>query len=162
MKEKQVISVVVEDKPGVLTRISSLFSRRGYNIESLTVGHTHIPGRSRFTIVVEGDATTLEQIRKQTQKLIHTITVEELSHKHAVMREFTVLKLAYNSSTSGIVNYVIDFYGGKMLDHTGEIIVVEFTGSEEKIDRIFEELEEVKIIESIRTGKIALKSGTKP
>ena len=78
MKNHLTIALEVEDKPGVLSRISTLFSRRGFNIDSLTVGHTHIPGISRFTIVVQGDRGTLEQIRKQSQKLIHVLRTENL------------------------------------------------------------------------------------
>ncbi len=161
MKERQVITAVVEDKPGVLTRISSLFSRRGFNIESLTVGHTHIPGLSRFTIVVEGDEHKLEQIRKQTQKLIHTINVSRVDPNQSITREFTVIKLAYDQNSSPIVNRVLDFYGGRMLDQSDESIILEFSGSEEKIDRIFFDLNEIKIIESIRTGKVAMRTGKK-
>jgi len=159
MNDKHVITLEVEDKPGVLTRISSLFSRRGFNIDSLTVGHTHRPGISRFTIVVRGDERILEQIRKQTQKLIHIISTDSLDLEGSVMREFAIVKLEYNDSTSLGINNMIDLYGARMLDSSNEIMIVEFSGSQEKIDRIFEELNEFHVIESIRTGKIGMKIG---
>ena len=159
MNDKHVITLEVEDKPGVLTRISSLFSRRGFNIDSLTVGHTHLPGISRFTIVVRGDERILEQIRKQTQKLIHIISTHSLDLKGSVMREFAIVKLEYNESSSLGINQMIDLYGARMLDSSNEIIIVEFSGSQDKIDRIFKELNEFNVIESIRTGKIGMKTG---
>ncbi|MGK0288679.1 MAG: acetolactate synthase-1/3 small subunit [bacterium] len=157
MEQRQTIAIEVEDKPGVLTRISSLFSRRGFNIESLTVGHTHTPGISRFTIVVKGDGKVLEQIRKQTQKLIHIVKSEELEISKSITREFTVIKLEYDRVVAPEINRVIDFYGGRMLDHFDGYLVVEFSGSEEKIDTIFHELKDTNILESIRTGKVGMK-----
>jgi len=159
MENKHVITLEVEDKPGVLTRISSLFSRRGFNIDSLTVGHTHRQGISRFTIVVRGDETVLEQIRKQSQKLIHIISTHSLDHERSVMREFAIVKLEYNESSSLGINQMVDLYGGRMLDSSNEILIVEFSGTQGKIDRIFKELQDFQIIESIRTGKIGMKAG---
>lgn len=159
MNKKHVITLEVEDKSGVLTRISSLFSRRGYNVDSLTVGHTHKPGISRFTIVVEGDEHTLEQIRKQSQKLIHVLTTDCLEKENSVMREFAIVKLRYDETCSIKINELVDFYGARMLDSTNETLIVEFSGTENKINIIFEELQEFTVLESIRTGKIAMKIG---
>ncbi len=159
MKQRQTITLEVEDKPGVLSRISTLFSRRGYNVDSLTVGHTHIPGVSRFTIVVQGDEAILEQIRKQSQKLIHVLRTESLEKDTSVTREFAIVKLAYTSASSAKINEMVDLYGGRMLDSRNEVLIVEFSGSEEKINRIFKELEKVKVMESLRTGKIGMRIG---
>lgn len=159
MDQKQTISIEVENKPGVLSRISTLFSRRGYNVESLAVAHTHIPGISRFTIVVEGDDDILEQIRKQSQKLIHVLTTENLEPNNSICREFAFIKMDYNDQTSEKINRVIDFYGGRMLDHSDGVLIVEFSGSEQKIDQIFAELKEIPILEAIRSGKVGIRKG---
>ena len=158
MEERQTIAIEVEDKPGVLSRISTLFSRRGFNIESLTVGHTHIPGVSRFTIVVQGDETTLEQIRKQSQKLVHVLTTDNLKGGQSVMREFAIVKMRYDKDSSSRVNEIVDMYGARMLDSTNDVLIVEFSGSEEKINLVFDDLKELDVLESIRTGKIGMKS----
>lgn len=158
MEERQTIAIEVEDKPGVLSRISTLFSRRGFNIESLTVGHTHIPGVSRFTIVVQGDETTLEQIRKQSQKLVHVLTTDNLKIGQSVMREFAIVKVRYDKDSSSRVNEIVDMYGARMLDSTNDVLIVEFSGSEEKINMVFDDLKELEVLESIRTGKIGMKT----
>ena len=161
MDQHQTITLEVEDKPGVLSRISTLFSRRGYNIDSLTVGHTHKPGISRFTIVVRGDDKILEQIRKQSQKLISVLTTESLVKDESVMREFAIVKLKYTPENSIQINEIVDLYGARMLDSSNEILIVEFSGSEEKINMVFKDLREYEIVESLRTGKIGMKTGKK-
>ena len=112
MEQKHIFSVEVEDKPMVLVRIASLFSRRGFNIDSLTVANTNKKGISRFTIAIYGDHKTLEQVRKQTQKIIHVLTTSELHPKDSVVREFAILKLDYNEKNSARINHTVDFYGG--------------------------------------------------
>ncbi len=159
MEEKQIIAIEVEDKPGVLSRISTLFSRRGFNIDSLTVGHTHKKGISRFTIVVRGNKATLEQIRKQSQKLIHVLRTEDLKHEGSITREFAIVKLEYNEDSSKKINELVDLYGGRMLDSTNEELIVEFSGTEEKIDRVFTDLKQFIVLESLRTGKIGMRTG---
>jgi acetolactate synthase-1/3 small subunit len=156
MQAKQVISLEVEDKPGVLSRISTLFSRRGYNVDSLTVGHTHQPGISRFTIVVQGDAKVLEQIRKQSQKLIHVLRTEALDKNDSVMREFAIVKLDYDDKSSSAINEIVDLFGGRMLNSANGVLIVEFSGSEKKINLVFKELKTLPVLESIRTGKLGM------
>ncbi len=157
--KRHIIAIEVEDIPGVLSRISTLFSRRGYNIDSLTVGRTHKPGVSRFTIVVQGDDTVLEQIRKQTQKLIHILTTDYLEKSSAVLREFAIVKLVYDKDSSNDINELVDLYGARMLNSSDEVLVVEFSGTEEKIDLVFKDLKSFVVLESIRTGKIGMKTG---
>jgi acetolactate synthase-1/3 small subunit len=159
MEKRHIIAIEVEDKPGVLSRISTLFSRRGYNIDSLTVGHTHKKGISRFTIVVKGDDSTLEQIRKQSQKLIHVLTTENLQKESSVMREFAIVKLKYDDDSSKTINELVDLYGGRMLDSGNEVLIVEFSGAEDKINRIFDDLKQFTVLESLRTGKIGMRVG---
>jgi len=156
---RHIIAIEVEDKPGVLSRISTLFSRRGYNIDSLTVGHTHKPGISRFTIVVQGDDAILEQIRKQSQKLVQVLTTENLHKADSVTREFALVKLEYDKQSSARINEIVDLYGARMLDSTDGILVVEFSGTEEKIDRVFDDLSQCVVLESLRTGKIGMRTG---
>lgn len=158
-KKRHIIAIEVEDKPGVLSRISTLFSRRGYNIDSLTVGRTHKPGVSRFTIVVQGDDTVLEQIRKQSQKLVHVLTTEYLFRDNGVMREFAIVKLAYDKESAIAINELVDLYGARMLNSVDEVLVVEFSGTEEKINMVFEDLKNYKVLESLRTGKIGMRVG---
>lgn len=159
MENKHIIAIEVEDKPGVLSRISTLFSRRGFNIDSLTVGHTHKKGISRFTIVVKGDDNTLEQIRKQSQKLIHVLTTENLNREGSVMREFAIVKLNYDESCSSEINELVDLYGARMLDSANGVLIVEFSGTEDKIDRVFDDLKQFTVLESLRTGKIGMRTG---
>lgn len=159
MEQKHIFSVEVEDKPMVLVRIASLFSRRGFNIDSLTVGNTNKKGISRFTIVIYGDNKTLEQVRKQTQKIIHVLTTSELRIEDSVVREFAILKLDYNEKNAAKINHTVDFYGARMLDFSEDVLMVEVSGSTEKVDSIIQELGEKIILESMRTGKTGLKKG---
>lgn len=171
--ERHVIALEVQDQPGVLTRISSLFSRRGFNVESLTVGHTHKPGISRFTIVVTGTEEDLEQIRKQSQKLIQVLKTyhvidrevalgdqgESLKGKQfepAVMRELAIVKVHFDESSSQAINHIVETFSARMLHWSGEDLVLEFSGTEGKVDAVFRELEKVTVLESVRTGKIAM------
>ncbi|OGG99496.1 MAG: acetolactate synthase small subunit [Candidatus Lambdaproteobacteria bacterium RIFOXYD1_FULL_56_27] len=175
---RHVIALEVEDKPGVLTRISALFSRRGFNVESLTVGHTHQPGVSRFTIVVVGAEAELEQVRKQTQKLInvlktfHVLDQEEASDleltqggaknvQHAVMRELALVKVHYDKESARQINHIVERFSARMLHWSGEDLVLEFSGTEAKVDAVFEELKQVTVLESVRTGKVAMSIETK-
>jgi len=155
----QVISIEVEDQPVVLTRISALFARRGFNIKSLSVAHTHLPGLSRFTIVTSGNNKVLEQIRKQCQKLIHVLRTQFLNPENSVLREFTIVKIERDLQKLPHLHHLVDFYGGRLLDLSENSIIVEFSGSEEKIDQIYQELQSLKVLESIRTGKVGMKRG---
>ena len=160
MINEQIISIEVEDKPGILTRISSLFGRRSFNIKSLTVATTHKPGISRFTLVVQGDDKTLEQIRKQVQKLIHVLTTHQLLYKNSVIREFALLKLDYCLEKREHINHIVDFYGARLIGFAHDSLIVEISGSTEKIEKVFHELQNDYIIESQRTGKIAINKDT--
>ena len=155
---QQVISIEVENKPGILTKISALFSRRGFSIVSLSVGTTHKEGISRFTIVTEGNEETMEQIRKQSQKLINVLKTDRHNKIDSILREFTILKLEINDNNRSEVNHIIDFFGGRLLSLKRDNVIVEFSGSDDKINSIFSELKNVRIIESIRTGKVGMKT----
>ncbi|MBW2147193.1 MAG: acetolactate synthase small subunit [Deltaproteobacteria bacterium] len=156
---QHTISILVEDKPGVLMRISGLFARRGFNIESLTVGKTAQPGKSRFTIVVNGDDRVLEQVRKQLQKLIHVLKARNLKPGDAFHREYALLKVAASEGKMDRIIQVVAGLQGKIVEASDGMCTVEFTGNERTIDSAFNLLRPFGIHESIRTGKIAMLKG---
>lgn len=151
------ISILCDDHPGVMTRISGLFSRRGFNIESLTVGHTEKPGKSRFTIVVRGDDSVLEQVRKQLQKLVHVIKVWDISREEAVEREHALVKVEVPNNIRGELLQIVTAIQARIIDSSSNIWILEITGDTKTVNNAFTLLGNYKIIESIRTGKISLK-----
>ena len=160
---KHVLSLLVEDKPGLLTRVAGLFARRGFNIESLAVGPTEREEISRMTVVaqVEDDAA-LEQIVKQLNKLINVIKIVEQDGEASVARELVLIKVkATRETRSDIVN-VVNIFRANIVDVTLDDVVIELTGGESKIDALCEVLEEYGIIEIARTGAIALSRGPVP
>ena len=158
---KHTISILCDDTPGVMTRISGLFSRRGFNIESLTVGHTELPGKSRFTIVVEGDDYILEQIRKQLQKLIHVIKVWDLDREKILEREHALIKVKVHGKDHAALLQLITALQVRIINSSGQIWVLEVTGDTGTVDSAINLLSQFTILESIRTGKIALERGEK-
>lgn len=156
---KHTISILCDDTPGVMTRISGLFSRRGFNIESLTVGHTELPGKSRFTIVVEGNEEILEQVRKQLQKLVHVIKVWDLDLERIVEREHALVKVEVHEQDRGLLLQLITALQARIINSSGQVWVLEITGDTAAIDSAINLLSQFTILESIRTGKIALEQG---
>lgn len=156
---KHTISILCDDHPGVMTRISGLFSRRGFNIESLTVGHTEIPGKSRFTIVVQGDENVLEQVRKQLQKLVHVIKVWDIKNSEAVEREHALLKIKVTPDIRSEVLQIITALQARIIDSSDAVWILEITGNTNAVNNAFNLLSDYNIIESIRTGKMSLKRG---
>ena len=157
---RNTISILCDDTPGVLTRISSLFSRRGFNIETLSVGHTEIAGKSRFTIVVKGDEKTLEQVRKQLQKLVHVIKAWNINQEESVEREHALIKIQMNEKVRGEILQLITAVQARIVDSSNHIWILEVTGDTSAIDNAFNLFKHYRIIESIRTGKIALERGS--
>lgn len=155
------LSVLVANKPGVLSRVSSLFSRRGYNIDSLTVGVTENPEISRMTIVVHGDEHVIEQVTKQLNKLIDTIKVVDISAQDAVDRELALLKVAADAKTRSEIIQIVDIFRAKIVDVSAKSIIIEITGSGDKIDALEELMRPFGIKEMVRTGKVALVRGPK-
>ena len=153
------ISILCDDHPGVMTRISGLFSRRGFNIESLSVGHTEIPGKSRFTIVVQGDEAILEQVRKQLQKLVHVIKVWDIKKAEAVEREHAMLKIRVAPEKRSEILQIITALQARIIDSSGSVWILEVTGDTTSVNNAFNLLGDYDILESIRTGKISLKRG---
>ena len=156
-----VISVIVHNKPGVLSRVSGLFSRRGYNIESLAVGETDNPDLSRITIVVSGDEGILEQIQKQLYKLIDVIKVIDLPKDTSVRRELVLVKVGTEKGTRAEIIQVADIFRGKIVDVGDSNLTVEITGEEGKVEAFINMMSKFGIKELVRTGKIALHRGEK-
>ncbi len=156
---RHTISILCDDTPGVMTRISGLFSRRGFNIESLTVGHTETPGKSRFTIVVKGDDRVLEQVRKQLQKLIHVIKAWDIKQENCVEREHALIKLKVEDMQRAEILQIITAVQARIIDSTETIWTLEVTGDTNMVDNAFNLFKNYRILESIRTGKLALERG---
>jgi acetolactate synthase-1/3 small subunit len=142
-----------------MTRISGLFSRRGFNIESLSVGHTETPGKSRFTIVTTGDDQVLEQIRKQLQKLIHVIKAWDIKQEAAVEREHALLKIEVEDRRRAELLQIITAVQARIVDSSGAIWILEVTGDTISVDNAFNLFRDYRVVETIRTGKIALERG---
>jgi acetolactate synthase-1/3 small subunit len=155
------LSVLVENKPGVLARVSGLFSRRGFNIESLAVGTTESPHISRMTIVVDAENSPLEQVTKQLNKLIHVLKIVELTADDAVERELQLIKVAATSATRSEIIEISDVFRAKIVDVDAESVTIEATGSADKLAALIRLLEPYGIRELVRSGMIALGRGSK-
>ncbi len=161
IENTHTFAVLVENKFGVLAKVSSLFSARGYNIDSLCVGVTQDPSISRITLVTRGDAHILEQIRKQLSKLIDTIKVLELDETSTAERELVLIKVAAPKEKRSEVLQVVEIFRARTIDISVDALVIEVTGDEGKIGAILELLRPYGIKEIARTGKVALSRGAK-
>ena len=159
--EKQVISALVENHSGVLSRIAGLFSRRGYNIDSLSVGETENPSISRMTIVTKADKQMQEQIKKQLNKLVEVIRIVELDEQSAVYRELALIKVGANHSNRAEIIEIANIFRAHIVDVSKEVLILEATGDQSKIIALTEMLEPYGIKEIIRTGLTALQRGEK-
>jgi len=158
---KHTLSVLVQNKPGVLARTAGLFSRRGYNIESLTVGVTENENVSRMTIVVTGDDTVVEQVTKQLNKLIEVIKVSDLTKESYVDRELVLIKVTADGSNRGEIMQLVDVFRARIVDVAAKSLIVEVTGDEGKIVALIAMLKQFGIKEIVRTGTLALGRGSK-
>jgi len=161
MKVKYTLSVLVENHPGVLSRVAGLFSRRGFNIDSLAVGVTEDPTISRMTIVVNGDDYIVEQVTKQLNKLIDVIKVKKLNPKEAVERELALIKVNANSQTRSDIIQITEIFRANIVDVSKETLTIEISGDEDKIEALIELLKQYGIREVVRTGLIAIERGNK-
>lgn len=159
--KKHVLSVLVRNSSGVLSRVSGLFSRRGYNIDSLSVGKTNDPEISRMTISLNGDDDILEQFQKQLSKLVDTISVENLKPEDSVYRELVLIKVKADSENRAAINEIVKIFRSKIIDISKETLTIELTGDESKITAIINLMEEYGIKEIVRTGVTALERGDK-
>ncbi len=156
---RMVLSIFVDNTFGVLTRIAGLFARRGYNIDSLSVGETENPKFSRMTVVVSGDEQILEQIKKQVEKLEDVEEVKELDHTDSVFRELILVKIAATSKTRQGIIAIADIFRAKIVDVTPESVICELTGDESKLNAFTKLLADYKILEIARTGLTGLSRG---
>ena len=153
---KKTISVLVENHFGVLTHVSGLFSARGFNIDSLAVGETEDPSISRMTIVVEGDEKTLEQVKKQLNRLIDTIKVIDLTEEDYIDRELVLVKVKMDPKNRSEILQIADTFQAKIDDARKDTAVIEVTGDENKIKSFIEMIRPFGITEAVRTGRIAM------
>jgi acetolactate synthase-1/3 small subunit len=158
---KHTLSVLVEDKPGVLTRVAALFSRRGFNINSLAVGPTELPEISRITVVVEVEGAALEQVTKQLNKLIEVLKVVELDAHASVQREILLVKVRADAATRSQVIDTIQLFKAKVVDVTTDAIVIEATGNSDKLRALLDVLEPFGIKELVQSGMVAVGRGSR-
>ncbi|MGO5165494.1 MULTISPECIES: acetolactate synthase small subunit [unclassified Candidatus Paralachnospira] len=158
---RAVFSLLVENTAGVLSRISGLFSRRGYNIDSLTVGETENPLYSRMTVVARGDDEILEQIRRQLEKLVDVIDITELkSHSTAVCRELLLIKIGVKPEEREKLMSVVNIFRAKVIDVAEDSMIVELTGNQAKVDAFIRLIGDFTVKEMARTGITGLPRGT--
>ncbi|GAB3268835.1 acetolactate synthase small subunit [Microbacterium sp. MEC084] len=156
-----VLSLLVEDKPGLLTRVAGLFARRGFNIESLAVGVTEVPGLSRITVVVDVDELPLEQVTKQLNKLINVIKIVELDASTSVQREHMLVKVRADNQTRSNVIEVVNLFRANVVDYAPDALVIEITGDKGKVDAFLKAIEPFGIRELAQSGLLALGRGSK-
>ncbi len=156
---RHTITALVQDRPGVLNRISSMFRRRGFNIASLAVGHSEDPDLSRMTFVVEGDDAVVEQMAKHLHKLIDVIKVSDISDRNIVSRELALVRVRANVQTRSEIMQVIDIFRANIIDVSADSLIVEVSGDEDKVDSLHELLKGFGVVELMRTGTIALNRG---
>jgi len=153
--------VHVEDKPGVLNRVASLFRRRAFNIESLTVGHTDQPGTSRMTITVKADRHEAQRIEAYLYKLVNVLQVQNVTAVAAVYRELAMIKVAANADSRTHLMQLVTVFRARVVDVAPDSIVIEITGTEAKIDSLLSVLQPYGVLETVRTGRVAMARGPK-
>lgn len=158
---RHTLSVLVEDKPGVLTRVAGLFARRAFNIDSLAVGPTELEGVSRITVVVDAEGELLEQVTKQLNKLINVIKIVELTTESSVQRDHIMVKVRADAATRLQVNQAADLFRATVVDVSTESLVIEATGAPEKLRALLDILEPFGVREIVRAGTLALGRGPK-
>ncbi|MHA3683933.1 acetolactate synthase small subunit [Leucobacter sp. HY1910] len=158
---RHVLSLLVEDKPGLLTRVAGLFARRGFNIESLAVGPTEMHGLSRITVVVDEDETLLEQVTKQLNKLVNVIKVVELDATSSVQREHVLIKVRADNQSRSHVLEAVNLFRARVVDVVPDALTIEVTGDTGKIEAFLKVLEQYGIKEIAQSGLIAMGRGSK-
>jgi acetolactate synthase-1/3 small subunit len=158
---RHVLSLLVEDKPGLLTRVAGLFARRGVNIESLAVGVTEVPGLSRITVVVDVEGLPLEQVTKQLNKLINVIKIVELDPAASVQREHVLVKVRADNSTRANVLEVVNLFRASVVDYASDAIVIEITGDKGKVEAFLKAIEPFGVKELAQSGLLAVGRGGK-
>ncbi|MBE5920512.1 MAG: acetolactate synthase small subunit [Pseudobutyrivibrio ruminis] len=160
MESKKVLSILVENTPGLTSRISGLFSRRGYNIDSFSAGVTADPRYTRVTIVTHGDDNILEQIEKQVSKLTEVVDLKVLEHGSSVKRELMLVKISARNSDRQDVLTIVEIFHGKVVDVTHDSMILELTGNQDKLEAFLDMLGDYDILELARTGLTGLTRGS--
>jgi acetolactate synthase-1/3 small subunit len=158
---KHALSVLVENKPGVLTRVAGLFARRGFNIDSLVVAETENPQLSRMTITVDEQDQTVEQVTKQLHKLINVLKITDLDPSGSVERELLLIKVKADAQSRAEIMQMVEIFGAKIVDVTSEVLLIELTGTREKVGAFIDLLAPHGIVELMRTGRLAMSRGRK-
>ncbi|MFC2056266.1 acetolactate synthase small subunit [Chloroflexota bacterium] len=156
---KHTIVALVADKPGVFNRMASLFRRRGFNIESIAVGHSEVAHLSRMTVVVDGSTTMVERVRKQLDKVIDVVRVSDITEDDITTRELALIKVKANSATRSEIMQIVDIFRASIVDVGSDSVTVEVTGDEEKINSLLSLLRGFGIRELAKTGRIAMTRG---
>jgi acetolactate synthase-1/3 small subunit len=156
---KHTLVAIVQDKPGVLNRVVSLFRRRGFNIDSIAVGHSEVPHLSRVTIVVNGTTATVEQVRKQLDKLIDVVKVFDITAEKITGRELALVKVKASSTTRSEIIEIADIFRANIVDVASDSLTIEITGDEDKIESLLKLLRGFGIKEIARTGRVAMVRG---
>jgi acetolactate synthase-1/3 small subunit len=156
---KHVVSILVENKPGVLTRIAGLFARRGFNIDTLSVGPTDDDGLSRITLTVDGAMHPIDQVTKQLHKLVNVLKIRDLEPAETVGRELALFKLAVDGDSRGELMQLADIFRAKVVDVTRRSVIVEITGTTDKVEAFEKLVRPFGLVEMMRTGEIAISRG---
>ena len=156
---KHIISLLVENKPGVLARIAGLFSRRGFNIDTLAVGPTDDPTMSRITLTLDGALHPIDQVTKQLHKLVHVIKIRDLEPDETVARELALFKISADSDSRAEIMQFADIFRGKVIDVSKRSVTIEVTGTDDKIEAFERMVRPFGLIEMVRTGEIAISRG---
>ncbi len=157
---KHTLVAIVQDKPGVLNRMASLFRRRGFNIESIAVGHSEVAHLSRVTIIVNGSSAMVEQVRKQLDKLIDVVRVSDISAERITVRELALIKVKATSATRSEILEIADIFRANIVNVASDTLTIEITGDEDKIESMLKLLRGFGIREIARTGRVAMVRGT--
>ena len=158
---KHTLSVLVENKPGVLARVAGLFSRRGFNIGSLAVGETELPGISRITIVVSVEGSPLEQVTKQLNKLVNVLKIVELDPAASVQRELLLVKVRADRAARSLILETVRMFRARVVDVAPETLTIEATGTADKLDALLRDLEPYGIKEMVQSGLVAIGRGSR-
>jgi acetolactate synthase-1/3 small subunit len=156
---KHTVIAWMEDKPGVLNRVAGLFRRRGFNIESLAVGHSETPGISRMTFVVDSDQRELRQVQTQLFKLINVTAVQDVTDAPTVVRELALIKVGATGANRTEILQLVDIYRARIVDVALDSLVIQITGAEDRVESLIKLLENFGIKEMVRTGRVAMVRG---
>ena len=158
---RHVLSALVQNRPGVLSHISGMLASRGYNIDSLAVGETENPHLSRMTFVVVGDDSVLEQVRKQLEKIVTVVRVDDVSSQDHVERDLMLVKVAAEKGRLSEIRELADIFRGRIVDVASAMVMIEISGKESKIEAFIERIRPFGIVELVRTGRIAMVRGSR-